>query len=183
VQRRFDEMSIAVGVHQLEQHVVADRTGHIEGLDGRTALHAEVPTLRDHLAVGVADHLEECSADQFVHGAAGQHRCALVGGFDDPALVQPHHGVGEIVEESADLGLGPLQFVDRAPEPTPDPVGLPDRGHHGRQREQRGHGHDGDILWPGVAVGAQCRQHDECDREGDDRNDQPPTAERPLDWR
>ncbi len=154
MQRRFDEMGIAVGVHQLEQHVVPDRTGHIDGLDGRSARCIEVPALGDHLTVGVADHLEERSADQFVHRAAGQHRRALVGGLDDPPLVQPHHGVGEIVEESADLGLGPLQLVDRATEPAPDPAGLPDRGHHGREREHRGDGHDGDILRPGVVVGA-----------------------------
>ncbi len=118
VQRRLDEMGIAVRVDQFEQDVIADRAGHVEGLGHRVV---ESPSLGDDVTIRIADHLEERPTHQFVHRATGEQGGAPVGRLDDPVRVEPHDRIGKIVEESPDLTLRAFQFVDRAAEPVADP--------------------------------------------------------------
>ena len=136
MQRGFDEVRFALVVDQLEHHVPPEWAGGVlDALVSGGKRLVEVPSLGDRLAIVVADHLEERSTDELVDRPPGQQRRTPIRRLDHPAVVQPHHRIGQIVEEASDVGLCLRQLVDRPMEAPPDPPSL-DQGRHDRHDRQ-----------------------------------------------
>ena len=96
--------------------------------------------------------------------------------LDHTVLVEPHHRVGQVVEQLAQLALGPRQFVDRAPHAATQVARLEQRR---QDRDDRHHAdrHDGQHTVerrvgadPDRDDGDQHRRHDH------DRDEQPSGA-------
>ena len=161
--------------------MVADRPGDVAGDIERPRVRLiEVPAFGDRVAVVVADHLEERAADQFVDRPAGEQRCTLVRRLDHTTVVQAHHGVGQVIEQAADLRLGSRQLADRPLEAPADPARFQHRGHDRDQSQQCDTDDDTDRVGARIGLRSHTGQHDERSGHRDDRQDQPPHAVLPF---
>ena len=115
-------------VHEREHRQVATAVG------SRIIADHHVPALGDGAAVVVADQAEERSADQVVDRSPGQRCRPGVGRHDHSVLVEPHHRLGQVVEQLAEFGPRPRQLLDRATHPAPEVSSLDQRRHDGHDR-------------------------------------------------